>query len=93
MDARKRSNRNRAMKQTAEDIATEIGPRQEWEGRAVHGLWQEPGLAVHQMVKKGWGISEAIRELVRKMEVPSHYQHRAFTGIRGAYYQILNKSR
>lgn len=73
----------------ADDIVREIqrknpGPPRY---RAAKGQWVKPAHAVRKLVKKGWGVSDAVREVVGALKL--HPPESAFKGVRAAYYEVL----
>lgn len=57
--------------------------------RAAHGSWIEPAQVVKGLVTAGWQVSDAVREVVNKHNMPE--PEKAFKGIRAAYYAAMKK--
>jgi hypothetical protein len=52
--------------------------------------WAQQAPKVQDMVvKKGWGVSDAVREIVATGKYPD--PGKAFRGIRAAYYELLKR--
>ena len=73
-------------RQAAQQLARTKPPRRR---RAAHGQWVEPAKAVHDLVGKGWNVSDATRSVVDKFKF-SDTKH-AFKGVRAAYYVLCDK--
>jgi hypothetical protein len=74
------------------DLPETLGRRPKWDGRATHGSWKGPACVVERLTMHGWGISEATRKVIAEEGIPDGYAHRAFAGIRGAFYQRRKKA-
>jgi len=57
--------------------------------RANYGQWSEPALVVGKLVERGWGVTEAVHNVVKMMDVSD--AKKAFAGIRSRYYAFRVK--
>lgn len=58
---------------------------------APYGQWAAQATRVALLVGQGWGVSDAVRSVVRKQRYPD--PDLAFRGIRAAYYEMRTKER
>jgi len=57
---------------------------------APYGQWALQAVKVQAMVvKKGWGVSDAVRKVVYANKYPD--EGKAFRGIRAAYYELRKR--
>lgn len=58
---------------------------------APYGQWVKYVAEVVKLVGQNWGVSDAVRRIVRRQRFPD--PDRAFKGIRAAYYEMKSREK